>query len=87
MLNKGIAITLDDNQEYAIIETIEIHNIVYYLLTSTSNEKELKICKIFADEVGIAVIEVDNQEFKSVFPIFYEKSKKTLKEYNIDINF
>lgn len=86
MLNKGMAIMLDNEQEYGVTETEIIDNVQYCLLINIENKKEIKICKVSKENNGIAVIELENEELKKVFPIFQVKAKDTLKNCNIDID-
>lgn len=81
MLRKDIVITLDNEQEYGVTSVEIINGIEYALMINIKNRNELKICKVIKEEQGIAVIEISNEDFTNVYPVFYKKAKNYLEQF------
>lgn len=81
MLKKDIVITLDNGSEYGVTEAENINGIEYALMININNKKDLKICKVVEEDKGIAVIEISNDDLKTVYPIFYSKAKDYLERF------
>ncbi len=84
MLNKGMAVTLDDGQEYGVIEIETVDNIQYCLLINIKDKQEIKICKVSKEDSGIALIELENDELTKIYPKFYMKAKQYLQGLGIN---
>ena len=59
MINVGQIITLDNNEEYAVLEQKELNNQEYYILMTTKRPVKVEICKKYSeDEITI----IENKE-------------------------
>ena len=59
MINVGQIITLDNNEEYAVLEQNELNNQEYYILMTTKRPVKVEICKKDSeDEITI----IENKE-------------------------
>lgn len=86
MISKDIIITLDNKIEYGVIETQVVNGTQYALLANINDKKDIKINKVIKDENGIAVVSLYNyEEYLNVYPYFYSKMKKFIKEYTKNV--
>ena len=87
MLKKGIAVILDNDKEYGVIETEIINNNQYCLLVNTKNTNDIKICKLSIENEGVALINLEEKELETIFSIFQHKAISSLKELDdISVN-
>lgn len=64
MINVGQIITLDNNEEYAVLEKKSLNNQDYYILMTTKKPVKVEICKKDSDD-EITIIE-DKEIIKSI---------------------
>lgn len=53
MIKEGQIITLDNKEEYAVLEKKELDNICYYILMSTKKPVKVEICTEDNNEITI----------------------------------
>lgn len=67
--NKDI-LTLDDNNEYVVVSKANYDNKIYYYLVDIANDKNIKFCYIYEDNL----IEVsDNELITKLLPLFLKE--------------
>lgn len=65
-------VILEDNQEYNIIDTIEINHTKYIYLSLKNNPEDICIRKLTKDEKNIICLDTD-EEFEISLKAFKEK--------------
>lgn len=74
---KANVITLEDNKEYVIIDTVVIENNNYLVLASNDDNDEIVIRKVvIKDNKEVLVRLEDEIEFDNVLQEFYKKYRK-----------
>ena len=67
-------ITLDNNLNYMVIDTILNESNKYLVLVNTNDEQDIVIRKVIVKENREYLIKLDNEdEFEEVMSIFYDK--------------
>ena len=67
MIKVGQVVTLDDNKEYMVLNTMELHNINYAYLVTISKPTEMLVVTITNNDGEIALEEIkDNDELDYV---------------------
>lgn len=70
-------ITLSDNKEYVVLDTITYNNITYIYLVEYNNKTNLKFCLEEMENNQIKLTEIDNIEIKhQLLKIFTDKLQK-----------
>lgn len=70
-------VTLEDEKEYAIMDTISINRVKYIYLCATDNIGDICIRKLSSDEKDILGLE-DEEEFKMALQVFGKKYEDVL---------
>lgn len=74
ILEKQMLITLSDNEEYIVLDTITYNKITYVYLVGYTNETKMKFCVEEIENDQIKLTEVDNIELRQqLLKIFTEK--------------
>ncbi len=77
ILKKQMLITLSDNKEYVVLDTITYNNITYIYLVEYNNKTNLKFCLEEMENNQIKLTEIDNIEIKhQLLKIFTDKLQK-----------
>lgn len=74
ILEKQMLITLSDNEEYVVLDTITYNQINYVYLVGYTNKTKIKFCIEELENGQIKLTEVDDIELKQqLLKIFTEK--------------
>lgn len=74
ILEKQMLITLSDNEEYVVLDTITYDKITYVYLVGYTNKTKMKFCVEEIENDQIKLTEVDNIDLRQqLLKIFTEK--------------
>lgn len=74
-------LTLENNQEYRILETIMNNDNKYLILANKDDDEDIVVRKVINKEDGEYVVKLDNNdEFEEIMYLFAEKHKGDINE-------
>lgn len=73
-------ITLENNNEYQVVDEIFYNNINYILLSNVSDNKDICIRKIEIENNDEFVSRLKKEEYDTLIKLFLEKNKELIQD-------
>ena len=74
-MEKTDVITLENNEEYSVINTVSHNDIKYLLLSDVSNSKDICIRKVVTDHAKEYISRLEESELKLILNLFVKENQ------------